>query len=110
MKRVVSPKTLGTRFVSGGSASAGKHAEAHAKMWERLSIFGVFPVIVITSYITYVNEQAHHAPPPEYKPYEHMRIRKKNFPWGDGVRSFFHNPERNPLPGIGYEKEFEPKH
>lgn len=52
-------------------------AESHAKMWERLTVFGVVPIIIGASYITYVNEQKHHQPPPEYRPYEHMRIRKK---------------------------------
>ncbi|XP_023179661.2 cytochrome c oxidase subunit 6A1, mitochondrial [Drosophila hydei] len=34
--------------------------------------------------------------------YEHLRRRNKRFPWGDGERSLFHNPNANPLPE-GYE-------
>ncbi|XP_026272158.1 cytochrome c oxidase subunit 6A2, mitochondrial [Frankliniella occidentalis] len=98
----------GTRLSSGGAGTAGKHALAHAKMWERICLFGVLPGLVVASVITFQHEAAHHEPPPEYKEYEHMRIRKKNFPWGDGKKSFFHNPETNPLPGVGYE--VEPKH
>ncbi|XP_034241430.1 cytochrome c oxidase subunit 6A, mitochondrial-like [Thrips palmi] len=107
-KKIVSPVASGARLMStgggGASATAGKHAEAHAKMWANISYFLVLPGVAIASFITFKNESAHHEPPPEFVPYEHMRIRKKNFPFGDGKRSFFHNPETNPLPD-GYEVE-----
>ncbi|KAJ1532237.1 hypothetical protein ONE63_000854 [Megalurothrips usitatus] len=104
IKRLALQAPAGARLASGASASAGKHALAHAKMWENITLFGVIPVLAIASYMTYEHEKSHHEPPPEFKPYEHMRIRKKNFPFGDGKRSFFHNPERNALPD-GYEVE-----
>ena len=40
---------------------------------------------------------------PEYKEYEFLNIRRTPFPWGDGKHTFFHNPKRNPIPGVGYE-------
>ncbi|CAH1117267.1 unnamed protein product [Phaedon cochleariae] len=41
---------------------------------------------------------------PPFVKYEYLRKRDKRYPWGDGVRSFFHNPKVNALPD-GYEDE-----
>ncbi|XP_033226021.1 cytochrome c oxidase subunit 6A1, mitochondrial-like [Belonocnema kinseyi] len=77
-----------------------QHAEKAAKMWEKLSLFVAIPVCIITAANTYFNHHEHERP--EFIPYDHLRIRNKKFPWGDGNHTLFHNPKVNALP-TGYE-------
>ncbi|XP_058800323.1 cytochrome c oxidase subunit 6A1, mitochondrial-like [Phymastichus coffea] len=75
-------------------------AQKAFKMWKTLSLT-VVPVALTLGFLNvYLNE--HEEEPPEFIPYEHLRIRTKSFPWGDGQHSFFHNSRVNPLP-TGYE-------
>ncbi|CAG7833509.1 unnamed protein product [Allacma fusca] len=78
--------------------------EGGMKLWRNLTYFMAIPATIIMSINVYLHESSEHHDRPEFKPYEHLRIRNKRFPWGDGTRSLFHNPHTNPLPG-GYEDE-----
>ncbi|ODM96950.1 Cytochrome c oxidase subunit 6A1, mitochondrial [Orchesella cincta] len=74
-------------------------------LWRRLALFGAIPVVVLMTLKTAFEvsrEHAHHERPP-FIAYEHLRIRNKRFPWGDGQKSLFHNPHTNALP-TGYEE------
>merc|ERR1712243_387693 len=58
--------------------------DAHAggfKLWKKLTIFVAFPVIILgnTNAFVLADESAH--APPEFIPYDHLRIRTKKFPW-----------------------------
>ncbi|XP_012538757.1 cytochrome c oxidase subunit 6A, mitochondrial [Monomorium pharaonis] len=93
-------------FSRNYSAAAGGHASSEATqlLWKRLSFFVGFPAIGLAMVNCYLNHQAHHHDePPEFIPYDHLRIRTKPFPWGDGNHSLFHNRKTNPLPE-GYEE------
>ncbi|KAF5270603.1 hypothetical protein FQA39_LY01341 [Lamprigera yunnana] len=80
-----------------------------AKLWRNLCFFIAFPSIVLCAVNCYLEHQKDHAKPrPPFVKYEHMYIRTKRFPWGDGNHSFFHNPHFNALP-TGYETE-DPHH
>ncbi|XP_055524451.1 cytochrome c oxidase subunit 6A, mitochondrial [Wyeomyia smithii] len=92
-----------SRFsVSGPSAISGHEAGGY-KVWKKLSFFVALPAVGLCMLNAYLKHQEEHGHPrPEFVPYEHMRIRTKRFPWGDGKKSLFHNSHTNPLPD-GYE-------
>lgn len=83
----------------GAGAGHGGHA-ANPKLWMKLFFFVCIPAIVVSAVNTYLAESEHqkHYERPEFKPFEFRYIRKKQFPWGDGNHSLFHNPKYNALP------------
>ncbi|KAL2731095.1 hypothetical protein V1478_005508 [Vespula squamosa] len=70
------------------------------RLWRNLYIFVGLPATLLGALNCYLNKDGH--PKSEFIPYEHLRIRTRRFPWGDGQRSLFHNPHVNALP-TGYE-------
>uniref|UniRef100_A0A1Q3FTI2 Putative cytochrome c oxidase subunit via n=1 Tax=Culex tarsalis TaxID=7177 RepID=A0A1Q3FTI2_CULTA len=84
-----------------GAATSGSPGSKH-KTWKQLSLFVALPglALAMANAISSVSAEEHERP--EFVPYEHLRIRTKRFPWGEGKKSLFHNSETNPLPE-GYE-------
>ncbi|XP_051176770.1 cytochrome c oxidase subunit 6A2, mitochondrial-like [Leptopilina boulardi] len=80
----------------------GESAAKGEKLWKMISLFVAVPAVIVTGAINYYEHVNHEHHRPEFIPYEHLRIRNKPFPWGDGNHSLFHNKHRNPLP-TGYE-------
>lgn len=83
-------------------------------LWRRLSFFVGLPAIGLGMVNAYLGHMEHEKEPrPEFVAYEHLRIRRRPFPWGDGNHSLFHNPVKNALPE-GYEvpdpNEGNPRH
>merc|ERR1712189_69157 len=94
----------GRRHRSGQSATAG-HGGGW-QLWKKLSFFVPFPGValcMLNVYLGAMQEEVHQVP---FVPYEHMRLRSKRFPWGEGQKSLFHNPHVNALPD-GYEHSEE---
>ncbi|KAL2092291.1 hypothetical protein ACEWY4_012089 [Coilia grayii] len=86
--------------------SAAAHGDSPARLWKILTFVVAFPGVAVCMLNTYLKMQHHSHEHPEFIPYSHLRIRSKRFPWGDGVKSFFHNSEVNALPD-GYEEHEE---
>ncbi|XP_026877820.2 cytochrome c oxidase subunit 6A, mitochondrial [Electrophorus electricus] len=82
--------------------SAVAHGEQGAKTWKILSFVVAIPGVAVCMLNAFLKSQQHGHDQPEFVPYPHLRIRTKRFPWGDGVKTLFHNSHVNPLPD-GYE-------
>jgi len=85
------------------SSSSADHSGG-MDLWRKLSYVVAIPAVVVLTINTYLQVTNHPHERPEFIPYEHMRIRTKRFPWGDGNKSLFHNPHSNALPD-GYEDD-----
>lgn len=83
-----------------------RHFHVPSGNWKYV-YYASLPIILgLTIRIIYIEreEEEHiHEHRPEYVPVEYMRIQRSPFPWGDGKHTLFHNPKRNPVPGVGYE-------
>merc|ERR1712002_74620 len=85
--------------------SAGAADTPHAggmRQWKILSFVVALPGVGLCLLNAILSHHEHEQP--EFIAYEHLRIRIKRFPWGDGRKSLFHNPHVNALPD-GYEEE-----
>lgn len=82
------------------------HAHLPSPKWKK-AVYVCVPLIVALTvraiYVEMEEEKHVHEHRPEYVPVEYMRIQRTPFPWGDGKHTLFHNPTRNPVPGVGYE-------
>ncbi|XP_025269497.1 cytochrome c oxidase subunit 6A1, mitochondrial [Camponotus floridanus] len=97
-------RTFSRKYATKSSPHEHTSTEQSLLLWKRISFFVGVPAICLAMLNCYLNHQAHHNDErPEFVAYEHMRIRTKKFPWGDGNHTLFHNPEVNALPE-GYEE------
>ncbi|XP_049278418.1 cytochrome c oxidase subunit 6A, mitochondrial [Anopheles maculipalpis] len=102
LRRSISQSIARNAQVGGPSAVAGHEAGGY-KVWKKLSFFVAMPAVGLCMLNAYLKHQEEHGhPQPEFVKYEHLRIRNKRFPWGEGNKSLFHNPHTNALPD-GYE-------
>ncbi|KAK6100542.1 Cytochrome c oxidase subunit VIa family protein [Brugia pahangi] len=81
------------------------------KFYNAVVMYGSPVVLAILFYVTYLGHQMEeHFDQDKYVHYPYLTVRNKPLPWGDGNHSLFHNPERNYVPGVGFEKKQEKHH
>merc|ERR1712105_114880 len=88
--------TSTSNWMSGGEVHKGGY-----KIWKNLFFLAAVPIIIIGNVNAF--GLAEEEERQEFVECEHMRIRSKKFPWGDGNHSLFHNKHLNALPN-GYEE------
>ncbi|KAG7165237.1 cytochrome c oxidase subunit 6A, mitochondrial-like [Homarus americanus] len=95
-------RTITTAVRNASSSGGGAHAhDGGYKQWKMVSILVAMPAIALCMANAILSEHEHR---PDFVAYEHLRLRNKRFPWGDGKKSLFHNTHSNALPE-GYEDE-----
>jgi len=82
-------------------AAVKAHAASTSDLWRKLSIYVVIPALIlgsINAWNLWTEHWEHweHMPPLEERvEYPYQNIRSKNYPWGDGDKTLFWNPETN---------------
>ncbi|XP_065842426.1 cytochrome c oxidase subunit 6A2, mitochondrial-like [Oscarella lobularis] len=103
---MASSTKIARRFVSQ-FAKRLQAEEAHAgtttQTWKGISIVVALPVCGYLFYKHVIVGEIHDETR-EFKPWPHLRIRNKPFPWSDGDTTLFHNPHMN----LGPPKEETP--
>ncbi|XP_072322920.1 cytochrome c oxidase subunit 6A, mitochondrial-like [Scyliorhinus torazame] len=86
-----------SRILAAASQAQGQKA---GRLWKIMSFGVALPSVAVCMLNAFLGN-AHE--PPDFVPFDHLRIRSKPFPWADGNHTLFHNSHVNPLP-TGYEK------
>merc|ERR1712142_28209 len=94
-------RSITTAVRNQSSAGATAAHDGGVKQWKLLSLLVALPAVGLCMANAIMTAGDHGRP--EFIAYEHMRLRNKRFPWGDGQKSIFHNPHVNALPD-GYEE------
>lgn len=77
---------MAPKLVRPFSHGSMEEMTAAAERWKKIFLFVCVPSIAICSVHVYLAESEHFTHPrPEFKKYDHMYIRSKPFPWGDGM-------------------------
>lgn len=85
----------------------GEYHEGGYKIYQKLFMFVGLPIVLVAMLNCYVSHTEHERAP--FVKYGYLRRRTKRFPWGEGQKSFFHNPHVNALPD-GYEYDEDEDH
>merc|ERR1711974_462709 len=102
MSRFANLRTINTSSVVRGGGRPDAHGSPHPESgwtkWRTAFFLVAVPAIIggHLSAFVFVDPEEHKRP--DFVPYEHMRIRTKKFPWGDGNHTLFHNPQKTLCP------------
>ena len=93
----------GAQLLKSQINSRQSHAK-QAKTWSHVYNFIAFPVMLLIGINCYVMEKEHMDHHDEtladYVPYPYLRVKRNNFPFGDGEHTLFHNDRFNYDPAV----------
>ncbi|KAK4154865.1 cytochrome c oxidase, subunit VIa [Chaetomidium leptoderma] len=99
-RRFASVETTENHFVRE-RRHVKEHAKATTELWRKISLYSLPPALILAAVNAYMLWNEHwehwsHMPPLEERvEYPFQNIRTRNFPWGDGDKTCFWNPEVN---------------
>ncbi|XP_057654291.1 cytochrome c oxidase subunit 6A1, mitochondrial-like [Diorhabda carinulata] len=102
----VSNRFLSKLCTPSGQGIPPPSHEGGYKIYKTLFFLLGIPVISLAAMNAMYKKSLRECERPPFIKYEYLRKRDKRFPWGDGTKTFFHNPATNPLPD-GYEDELD---
>ncbi|KAJ2156200.1 Cytochrome c oxidase subunit 6A [Coemansia sp. RSA 552] len=89
-------------WTKSGYEASKEHAKSAVETWRKISLFVAVPACALMGYVATKGEldHIHHLEhdPPKFVAYPYLRVRKRNFPYGDGDHTPFWNPLVNPDP------------
>jgi hypothetical protein len=88
------------RYAGHGDDLPMEEAMKDLHIWKNASYAGVAFLAVFVVKLMFFSP---HRDAPERKPYSHLGIRRKMFPWGDGNKSLFANLFGTPHDGHGHD-------
>lgn len=97
---------VGPLGLEGPSSRWGDHDDGGYLIYKKLFYYVLTPIIGgMMCWIYFFPSEFDRSWMGRYTPYEHMYRHTKNWPWGNGKKSLFHNPKFNAVHGEGYEDD-----
>ncbi|KAL4223204.1 Cytochrome c oxidase subunit 6A1 [Mactra antiquata] len=108
LNRLIRPAQRTAQVLRRNMSGSMQEEERSCKTWMYTTALVAIPGVALCVVNAFFTDPEDHSPP-EFIQYEHLRVRRKAFPWGNGDRSMLHNPQTNAT-SEGFEEEYVAHH